>query len=63
MKHVERRHFFVRDMVERGEIVVPFIRREGNWADFFTHTLTPKIFFAMRAQIMNETPHAHAKKM
>ena len=36
MKHVERRHFFVRDMVEKFEIEVPFVRTEDNLADFFT---------------------------
>ena len=34
MKHVERRHFFVRDMVEAFEINVPFVRTEDNAADF-----------------------------
>ena len=36
MKHVERRHFFVRDMVEKFEIEVPFVRTDDNLADFFT---------------------------
>ena len=26
VKHIERRHFFVRELVERGEIAVPFVR-------------------------------------
>jgi hypothetical protein len=36
MKHVQRRHFFVRDMVEEFEIEVPFIGTKDNAADFFT---------------------------
>mgnify|MGYP002049029394 FL=1 len=36
MKHVERRHFFVRDMVESFEIEVPFVPTNKNPADFFT---------------------------
>ena len=36
MKHVARRHFFVRDMVESFEIEVPFVRTADNIADFFT---------------------------
>ena len=36
MKHVECRHFFVRDMVEKFEIEVPFVRTDDNLADFFT---------------------------
>ena len=36
MKHVLRRHFFVRDMVEEFEIEVPFVRTDDNIADFLT---------------------------
>ena len=36
MKHVQRRHFFVRDMVESLELEVPFVRTADNIADFFT---------------------------
>ena len=59
MKHVLRRHFFVRDMVEEFEIEVPFVRSEDNVADFFTKPFksAPK-FFEMRAAIMNEPTHA-----
>ena len=38
-KHIERRHFFVREAVERGEIRVPFVRTDDNLADFFTKPL------------------------
>ena len=55
MKHVLRRHFFVRDMVEEFEIVVPYVPTDDNLADFFTKPFksAPK-FFDMRAHIMNE---------
>lgn len=53
-KHVERRHFFIRDMVEKFEVSVPFVSTTNNWADFFTKPLKPKVFFAMRKIIMNE---------
>ena len=36
VKHVERRHFFICDMVENFEIEVPFVRTDDNLADFFT---------------------------
>ena len=59
-KHVERRHFFVRDMVEKFEVNVPFVRTADNWADFFTKTLDKKPFFALRKMVMNElTVYAH----
>ena len=40
MKHVQRRHFFVRDMVESFEIELPYVRTSDNIADFFTKPLT-----------------------
>jgi hypothetical protein len=58
MKHVARRHYFVRDMVEALELRVPFVRTADNWADFFTKALPAKTFFAMRRIIMNEPPSA-----
>ena len=54
MKHVQRRHFFVRDMVESFEIEVPYVPTDDNIADFFTKPLEPKKFHAMRRVIMNE---------
>ena len=36
MKHVERRHLYVRECIERGEIVVPYVSTHDNLADFFT---------------------------
>ena len=49
MKHVERRHFFVRDMVEKFEIRVPWIEGEGNVSDFLTKPLTSSArFFKLR---------------
>ena len=54
-KHIERRHFFVRDMVEKNELNVPFVRTHDNLADFFTKPISsaPQFYF-LRAWIMNE---------
>ena len=54
MKHVARRHFFVRDMVENYEINVPFVPTNENVADFFTKALSAPKFFAFRKILMNE---------
>ena len=54
MKHVERRHFFVRDMVESFEITVPYVNTAENLADFFTKPLNATKFHAMRRTIMND---------
>ena len=53
MKHVARRHFFVRELVEQQRIVVPYVATDDNLADFFTKPLLAKKFFAMRNSIMN----------
>ena len=55
MKHVQRRHFFIRDMVESFEIEVPFVRTADNIADFFTKPMkSASQFHAFRKTIMNE---------
>ena len=58
-KHIERRHFFVRERVESLEISVPFVRSEQNMADFFTKPLPSATFFRLRDAIMN-VPSAYA---
>ena len=35
-KHIDRRHYFVRELVEEGRLVVPFVSTTDNYADFFT---------------------------
>ena len=52
-KHIERRHFYVREVVESGQLVVPFVTSADNLADFFTKPLDSKSFFEMRDRIMN----------
>ena len=52
-KHVERRHFFIRDMVEKFELRVPLVSTVNNYADFFTKPLKSKAFFGLRNKIMN----------
>ena len=55
MKHVQRRHFFVRDMVESFELTVPFVPTDENVADFFTKPMkNASKFLAFRRVIMNE---------
>ena len=53
MKHVDRRHFYVRELVENHRLRVPFVATVKNIADFFTKALPPKQFEAMRDRIMN----------
>ena len=60
MKHVERRHFYVRECVEDHLITVPFVRTDDNIADFFTKALESKRFFRLRDSIMNVAPQHRA---
>ena len=60
-KHIERRHFYVRDMVENLQLQVPFVPTNDNIADFFTKPLDKKKFQTFRAKLMNETPVSRAK--
>ena len=52
-KHIERRHFFIRECVEDGKLTVPFVRTDDNLADFLTKPLPASRFFALRDRIMN----------
>ena len=53
-KHIQRRHFWIRETVEDMELCVPLVSTHDNYADFLTKPLAPKLFFALRALIMNE---------
>ena len=52
-KHIQRRHFYVRELVEEHRITVPFVASADNLADFFTKPLSARVFFPMRDRIMN----------
>ena len=52
-KHIERRHFYVRELVEQHEITVPYVPTDENVADFFTKPLTDPKFTYFRDIIMN----------
>ena len=52
-KHIKRRHFYVRDMVEAHELVVPLVKTDVNPADFFTKPMPPDKFIKFRDFILN----------
>ena len=55
LKHVQRRHFFIRQVVEdQHQIIVPYVETDKNLADFFTKPLPARKFFELRKAIMNE---------
>ena len=53
VKHIERRHFFIRECVENMQLNVPFVRTADNWADMFTKPLCTRMFVPLRNAIMN----------
>jgi hypothetical protein len=55
-KHIDVRHHFIREAVERGEILVKHIRRQDNPADMLTHPTTPIEFRKHRGQIIDGKP-------
>jgi hypothetical protein len=56
-KHIERRHFYIRELVEEQRLVVPYVKTNDNLADFFTKPLAAGDFFRLRNDIMN-LPHS-----
>ena len=54
--HIDRRHFYVRELVELGCIKVPYVATAENLADLFTKSLPSKRFFALRDKVMNVPP-------
>ena len=52
-KHIDRRHFYVRELVEDHILSVPFVQSADNLADFLTKVLPDKQFLAIRDRIMN----------
>ena len=54
LKHVERRHFFIRQVVEDHQLIVPYVESDKNLSDFFTKPLPARKFFPLRKAIMNE---------
>ena len=59
-KHIDRRHFYVREVVEELRIVVPFVPTDANVADFFTKALPADKFLKFRQIVMNLEPYTQS---
>jgi len=57
VKHIQRRHFYIRECVENMQLTVPYVATADNMADFFTKALSSKEFFYFRDRIMNVHPN------
>jgi hypothetical protein len=51
-KHIDYRHFFVRDQVNSNEIVLEYIESELQLADLFTKAFDTKRFTFLRDQVV-----------
>ena len=51
-KHIDYRHFFVRDQVNDGEIILDYVQSEFQLADIFTKAFDSKRFKFLRDQIV-----------
>jgi hypothetical protein len=51
MRHIERRHHFLRDHVEKRDIEMRYIDTERQLADIFTKPLDASHFVALRREI------------
>ena len=59
-KHIDRRHFYVREVVEELRIVVPYVPTDANVADFFTKALPADKFLKFRQIVMNSEPYTQS---
>jgi hypothetical protein len=51
MRHLERRHNFLRDHIEKGDIEMRYINTERQLADIFTKPLDASRFTALQGEI------------
>lgn len=61
-KHIERRHVYVRDLVEDNCIVVPCVSRTANMADFLTKPLAVAEFYRHRSGDSRASVHGAITK-
>jgi hypothetical protein len=54
-RHVSIRYFFVKDYVERKEVIIEYMPTEEMIADILTKPLTGELFFKLRDKLMGTT--------
>ena len=50
-KHIEVRHHFIRDHVQKGDVVLEYIATEKQLADIFTKPLVEDRFCTIRREL------------
>ena len=51
-KHIRMRYFFIKDCVDRGEVIVKHCPTKEMWSDILTKPKQGKEFFLMRSKLM-----------
>jgi ribonuclease HI len=52
-KHIDVRHYFIKDTINQGEIKLKWISTNDQLADIFTKALSSKTFIKLRDKMMN----------
>ena len=55
-RHIDIKHFYVKNYVDRGQITVQYKCTEEMLADFFTKPLASERFIWLRNKIMGQQP-------
>jgi len=50
-RHIEIRHHFLRDHVQKGDCVLEFVDTKNQLADIFTKPLPKETFFAIKREL------------
>ena len=56
-RHIDIRYFYLKDLIQRGEIVLKYCPTENMVADFFTKPLQGNLFTKLKAVIMGQAPY------
>ena len=51
-KHIEARFYFIKDVIERGEVQIEYKPTKEMIGDFFTKPLQGELFIKFRNEIM-----------
>ena len=58
-KHIDIRHYYIRDLVNDGSVKLQWISTDNQLADIFTKALGPSIFIKLRDRLMTSSRHHH----
>ena len=56
-RHIDIRYFYLKDLIQRGELEVQYCATENMVADFFTKPLQGNLFNKLKAVIMGKATH------